>query len=125
MRTGKHAHLTLPLLCCSLLAHYVLKEELHRRNIAGVALAVLGAVLLEPSTPLRPCSTANSFFWRAICATRDAPISSRQVLIVGYAPTSDRTLTMELLEEYMSQVRSLDFAPRRRANPPLFAPNRP
>jgi hypothetical protein len=27
-----------------------------------------------------------------------------QILIVAYAPTSDQTLTMDLLETYMSQV---------------------
>eukprot|EP00286_Rhodomonas_abbreviata_P017212 CAMPEP_0181331590 /NCGR_PEP_ID=MMETSP1101-20121128/24589_1 /TAXON_ID=46948 /ORGANISM="Rhodomonas abbreviata, Strain Caron Lab Isolate" /LENGTH=502 /DNA_ID=CAMNT_0023441073 /DNA_START=231 /DNA_END=1736 /DNA_ORIENTATION=+ len=51
-----------------ILAHYVLKEELRKRNILGVVLAIVGAVF-----------------------------------IVTYAPGSDKQLTMELLEQYMSQ----------------------
>lgn len=52
----------------SILAHYVLKEDLRRRSILGVVLAIIGAVF-----------------------------------IVTYAPGSDKQLTMELLEQYMSQ----------------------
>jgi drug/metabolite transporter (DMT)-like permease len=58
----------------SVLAHYVLKEDLNRRNLAGVALAILGAVL-----------------------------------IVVYAPSSDKQLTMEVLEQYMSEAGFIAF----------------
>eukprot|EP00292_Cryptomonas_paramecium_P007245 CAMPEP_0113673586 /NCGR_PEP_ID=MMETSP0038_2-20120614/6939_1 /TAXON_ID=2898 /ORGANISM="Cryptomonas paramecium" /LENGTH=437 /DNA_ID=CAMNT_0000590059 /DNA_START=205 /DNA_END=1518 /DNA_ORIENTATION=- /assembly_acc=CAM_ASM_000170 len=51
------------------LAHYVLKENINRRNMLGVAMALVGAVL-----------------------------------IVCYAPSSDKDLTMALLEEYMSEA---------------------
>jgi magnesium transporter len=58
----------------SVLAHYVLKEKLDRRNLAGVALAILGAVL-----------------------------------IVVYAPSSDKQLTMDVLEQYMSEAGFIVF----------------
>eukprot|EP00293_Proteomonas_sulcata_P006623 CAMPEP_0184329616 /NCGR_PEP_ID=MMETSP1049-20130417/144247_1 /TAXON_ID=77928 /ORGANISM="Proteomonas sulcata, Strain CCMP704" /LENGTH=467 /DNA_ID=CAMNT_0026651999 /DNA_START=27 /DNA_END=1430 /DNA_ORIENTATION=+ len=57
-----------------ILAHYVLKENLQKSNIAGVILAILGSVL-----------------------------------IVTYAPGSDKELTMEILEQYMSQGSFLVF----------------
>ena len=56
------------------LASYVLKEEINGRNILGVALAVVGAVL-----------------------------------IVCYAPSSDKDLTITLLEEYMSEPGFIVF----------------
>jgi len=58
----------------SILAHYVLKEDLRPRNVAGVVLAILGAVL-----------------------------------IVVYAPDSQKQLTMELLEQYMSETSFIIF----------------
>ena len=58
----------------SVLAHYVLKEKLDRRNLAGVALAIVGAVL-----------------------------------IVVYAPSSDKQLTMDVLEHYMSEAGFIVF----------------
>jgi drug/metabolite transporter (DMT)-like permease len=57
-----------------LLAHYVLKERLCVRNLLGVALAIIGAVI-----------------------------------IVTYAPSSDRQLTMDVLVSYMSETGFLVF----------------
>ncbi|EKX54658.1 hypothetical protein GUITHDRAFT_160735 [Guillardia theta CCMP2712] len=51
----------------SILAHYILREHIGPRNLFGVAMAILGSVL-----------------------------------IVLYAPSSDKQLTMEVLIEYMS-----------------------
>jgi drug/metabolite transporter (DMT)-like permease len=57
-----------------IIAYYILKEPVCKRNIAGVVLAIIGAVF-----------------------------------IVVYAPDSQTQLTMELLEEYMTEASFIVF----------------